>query len=112
VKTVAANAFVPKSARQREALRHFRHRAMKSSVDAGDLRQARKVGSDRFNTSYLVRQMQRCEGDQTSQFLNELIGDPFRGRVMRAAMHQPVTDGIGTRNLEPLQLCGGRTQSC
>jgi recombinational DNA repair protein (RecF pathway) len=101
-----------KSARQREALRHFRHRAMKRSVETGDLRQAGKVGSDRLNTSDLVRQMQRCERDQTSQFLNEHIGDPFRGRVIRAAMHQPVTDGIGTRNLEPLELSGSRMQSC
>ena len=61
MKAIAANAFVPKCTRQGKALRYFRHRAVKSGVEASDLRQTGEVGTHRFNAGDLVRQMQRRE---------------------------------------------------
>ena len=48
---------------------------VKSRVEAGDLREAWEVRSDRLNAGDLVRQVQRCKGDQASQFVKEGISD-------------------------------------
>ena len=112
MKPVAANAFVPERTRQCEALRNFRHRAVKSSVEAGDLRQAREVRSDRLNAGNLVGQMQRRKRDQTTQLIEERISNSFRSRVMRAAVYQSMTDCVGMREPQPLQLDGKRVQRC
>ena len=59
---------------------------------------------DRLNAGDLVWHMQRRERDQASQLVKEHIRDSFRSRVVRAPVHQPVTDRIGTRQHQPLQL--------
>ena len=56
--------------------------------------------------------MQRSKGDQTAQFVEELIGDPFRCAVIRVAVYQSMTNGVGMRKLQPLQLGGKRAQRC
>ena len=112
MKTVAANAFVPKGTRQREALRYFRHRAVKSSVEASDLRQVGEVGLTASMPAISSGRCNGAKGIKLRSSLSSSIGDSFRSRVMRAAVHQSVTDGIGMRELQPLQLLRSCVQSC
>ena len=66
MKTVTANALVPKSAWQRQALGDLRHRSMKGGVETSCLRCIGEAHADRFNRGDLCGQMQRCKRDQGS----------------------------------------------
>ena len=77
---------------------------MKSGIEASYLGYIGEAQAHGFNPGDLCRQMQRRKGDQGSELLAERIGYPCRSRVIGAAMYQAMTDSIGMRKLQPLQL--------
>ncbi len=87
MKTVTANALVPKGAGQRQALGDFRHRSMKGGIKTSCLRCIGEAQADRFDPCDLCGQMQRRERDEGSELLAE--------RSVRAPVQKSLTEAAG-----------------
>src|SRR5215510_7910376 len=97
VEAVVPDSCVPQIARQGKPAGHFRHWRVKCRVEACHLRQLRVMRGNGVDNLNLYWQMQWCKRHKALEFLEQLGTDFLRRGVARAAMHNAMSGGCGTR---------------
>ncbi|MGY4315615.1 hypothetical protein ACVWW1_004942 [Bradyrhizobium sp. JR3.5] len=82
-------------------------RAVKRSVETGDLRQCRKAGEDRADRRQIVRLMQRCEADEPVQAGDHPVVNQDRPVEVRTAVHHAMPDSYRVNAKLVSQPCAG-----
>ncbi len=78
VKSVAPDAIVMELVRDRVVVRDLVVVAVKGRIEAGDLRQSRKIGQQRPDRRQIVGLMQRCQRNVTFQTRHDRMVDQHR----------------------------------
>ncbi len=99
VESVALDARIPDLTWQRNELGYLGLATMKAGIEAHDLRHSGQTLPDRFDRREVVRLMKRRERDQRAKLLERLLRHDRRPGVLRAAMHDAMTnaDDVCTR---------------
>src|SRR5215831_13793401 len=97
MKTISPDTFVPQLMRQWKPLSHFRHAAMKCSVETSNLRESWKTRCYCLDTLNGARQVKRSKRDELAKFSQERWIYPFGRRVVRSAVDHSMAGRGGAR---------------
>lgn len=92
MKPVTLHALGGEHARKRKGSDGHALPGVETGVEAGDLRQMRRVRHNRTNRREIMLLVQRGQRNQCLQFYNEPVIDAHRGSESRATMHNAVPD--------------------
>ena len=97
VKTISLHAAAAQVARQRHHLGDGGLPAMKAGIEAGDLRHARQSLGHGVDGGEVVRLMKRRQRHERAQVREDFRRDDRGPRVLRAAVHDAMTDAEHAR---------------
>ena len=92
METVSPDAFGMQRQGNREMIGQRAVAAMKRGIETGDLRQVRETGQDRPDRREIVRLVKRRQRNVAFQSRQHVLIDPHRPVVVRAAMHDAMSD--------------------